>query len=89
MMPQTEGNLFALVPLLLFMALMLAAKDAGVDSIPAYEIVKYPAELRPLLSVPADEDIVMGIALGYASDDDLNGLASTRLPLDDILTVKD
>lgn len=71
------------------MALMLAAKDAGVDSIPAYEIVKYPAELRPLLSVPADEDIVMGIALGYASDDDLNGLASTRLPLDDILTVKD
>ena len=24
MMPQTEGNLFALVPLLLFMALMLA-----------------------------------------------------------------
>ena len=70
------------------MALMLAAKDAGVDSIPAYEIVKYPAELRPLPGVPEDEDIVMGIALGCASDDDLNGLASTRLPLGDILTIR-
>lgn len=71
------------------MALMLAAKDAGVDSIPAYEIVKYPAELRPLLGVPDDEEIIMGIALGYASDHKLNDLKSTRLALDDILTVKD
>ncbi len=70
------------------MALMLSAKDHGVDSIPAYEIVKYPAELRPLLSVPEDEDIIMGIALGYASDDSLNNLKSSRLPLEEILTIK-
>jgi len=70
------------------MTLMLAAKDHGVDSIPAYEIVKFPAELRPLLSVPEDEEIIMGIALGYAAEDNLNGLASTRLPLEKILTIK-
>ena len=70
------------------MALMLAAKDRGVDSIPAYEIVKFPAELRPLLDVPADEDIVMGIALGYAADDDINAFASSRLPLKDILSIR-
>jgi len=70
------------------MTLMLAAKDHGVDSIPAYEIVKFPAELRPLLSVPEDEEIIMGIALGYAAEDNLNGLASPRLPLEEILTVK-
>ena len=70
------------------MALMLAAKDRGVDSIPAYELVKFPAELRPLLGVPDGDDIVMGIALGYAADDRLNAFASDRLPLDEILTVK-
>lgn len=70
------------------MTLMLAAKDHGVDSIPAYEIVKFPAELRPLLSVSDDEEIIMGIALGYASEDNLNGLASTRVPLEGILTIK-
>ena len=70
------------------MTLMLAAKDIGVDSIPAYEIIKFPAELRPLLSVPDDEEIIMGIALGYAAEDDLNGLSSSRLPLEEILTIK-
>ena len=70
------------------MTLMLAAKDRGVDSIPAYEIVKYPAELRPLLTVPEDEEIIMGIALGYAAEDNLNGVVSPRLPLKGILTIK-
>ena len=70
------------------LALMLAAKDHGVDSIPAYEIVKFPAELRPLLSVPEDQEIIMGIALGYAEDGKINEFASTRLPLEDVLTIK-
>jgi len=70
------------------MTLMLAAKDHGVDSIPAYEIVKFPAEVRQLLSVPEDEEIVMGIALGYAAEDSINEFASTRLPLEEILTIK-
>lgn len=70
------------------MALMLAAKDHGVDSIPAYEIVKFPDELRELLSVPDDQEIIMGIALGYPADDKLNNYISSRLPLKDILTIR-
>ena len=71
------------------MSLMLAAKDLGVDSIPAYEIVKFPDILRPALGVPKDQELIMGIALGYAKEETLNDFHSTRLPLEDILTIKD
>lgn len=40
------------------------------------------------MDVPDDEEIVMGIALGYESDDEINKIVSTRLALDDILTIK-
>jgi nitroreductase len=70
------------------MAVILAAKDYGVDSIPAYEIVKYPSELRMLLTVPEDEDIIMGIVLGYTAEDSINEFTSTSLPLEEILTIK-
>ena len=69
------------------MTLMLAAKDAGVDSIPAYEFVKYPEELRNIIGIPENEDVVMGIGLGYAAEDLLNDYRSTRLPLNDILKI--
>ena len=68
--------------------LMLSAKDHGVDSMPAYEIVKYPQEIRRALSIPQDEDIVMGIGLGYADDRRINSFRSSRVPVDDILTVR-
>ena len=51
------------------MGLILAATDLGVDSIPAYELVKYPYILRNNLPILDDEDIIMGIALGYESDE--------------------
>lgn len=70
------------------MTLMLAAKDRGIDTVSAYEIVKYPDELRRLLDVPDDQDVIMGIALGYASDDKMNEFSSQRLPLEEILTLR-
>lgn len=70
-------------------ALMLAATNAGVDSIPAYEIVKYPAAVRQLVGIPEDEAVVMGIALGYRSAARVNDFQSTRQPLDAVLTVRD
>lgn len=69
-------------------SLMLSAKDHGVDSMPAYEIVKYPQEIRRALSIPQDEDIVMGIGLGYADDRRINSFRSSRVPVDDILTLR-
>jgi nitroreductase len=69
------------------MALMLAATDLGVDSIPAYELVKYPYILRDNLPIPEDEDIIMGIALGDESGEHINEFESPRLDLDEILKI--
>lgn len=70
-------------------SLMLAAKDAGVDSVPAYEFVKFPDALRGILGIPENEDIIMGIGLGYPAEDKLNDYRSNRLPVEDILTIKE
>ena len=69
------------------MSLMLAATDLGVDSIPAYELVKYPYILRDNLPIPDDEDIIMGITLGYESEEHINQYQSPRLELDEILKI--
>ena len=68
---------------------MQIAANAGVDSMPAYEIAKYPAAVRQLVGIPEDEAVVMGIALGYRSAARVNDFQSTRQPLDAVLTVRD
>lgn len=70
------------------MSLMLAAKELGVDSIPAYEIVKYPDVIRQHMDIPDDEDLIMGIALGYEVSDKINEYRSPRLDVDEILTIR-
>lgn len=69
------------------MSLLLAAADNRIDSIPAYELVKYPYILRDNLPIPEDEDIIMGIALGHESDEHINTYESPRLDLDEILKI--
>ncbi|PWG00457.1 nitroreductase [Levilactobacillus bambusae] len=68
--------------------ILLAAADHGVGSLPAYELIRYPAEIREEFDIPEDEAIFMGIALGYAKDDKLNDLRTTRTDLDQILQIK-
>ena len=70
------------------MSLMLAAKDHGVDSIVAYELIKYPDIIRKYAKVPDDEDIIIGIALGYEDDAQLNKYRSSILPLDQVCFFK-
>lgn len=70
------------------MSLMLAAKDYGVDSIPAYELIKYPDVIRKYVKVPDDEDIIVGIALGYEDENIINKYRSTRLPLESVCHFK-
>ena len=65
------------------MALMLAAKDLGVDSVVAYELAKYPDVLRKYAKIPEDEDICVGIALGYENDDVVNKFRAKKNTLDD------
>lgn len=67
--------------------LLLAAKAHGVDTVPAYNLVKYPDILRQELGIPDTDAIAVGIALGYPADVPLNAFRSTRRPLEDILTI--
>lgn len=67
--------------------LLLAAKARGLDSVPAYNLVKYPDILRRELNIPDTQAIAVGVALGYADDVPLNHFRSTRRPVDDVLTI--
>ena len=64
--------------------IMLSAKAHGVDSIPAYELIKYPDVLRSILDIPEEEDIIIGIALGYEDDNIMNKYRTSRLPFDEV-----
>lgn len=70
--------------------LMLAAADQQIDSMPAYEIVRYPDAVRKIMGIPADTQLVMGIALGYRDPaKKINDFRSDRAAEDSILTIKD
>ena len=67
--------------------LLLAATSRGVGSIPAYNLVRYPAVLHRELGIPETEALVIGIGLGYEAEAPLNRHRSDRLPLEDVLTI--
>lgn len=69
--------------------LMLAAKDLGIDSMPAEEFVFNPSELHKVLDIGDDYVIAMGIGLGYAKDTKINKFRSKRMDLKKFLTIKD
>lgn len=69
--------------------LMLAAAGYGISSIPAYALVKYADIVKDNLQVPEDQKLVIGIALGYSSDNKINKVTTKRAPLDKILHIKD
>ena len=53
------------------MSIIAAAKEHGIDSVPAYEIIKYPDVLRKYMKIADDEDIIIGIALGYEDKENI------------------
>ena len=66
------------------MSIMLSAMDQGVDSVAAYHSIKYPDILRKYMNIPDDEDIVMGIALGYEDKNNiLSQIKTERMSLDE------
>lgn len=70
-------------------SLLLSAYDHGVDSIVAVAFVIHPEYLHEKLEIPDDEAIVMGIGLGYRSDEVINDFKSERVPTEDMLIIKD
>lgn len=69
--------------------LMLAASNLGIDSMAAYEFIMYPDRIREIMDVDPEYDVVMGMGLGYRTDDQINQLNSSREPLEAVLTVKE
>jgi nitroreductase len=68
--------------------LQLAAKNLGVDSIPAYAYVMYPDVIRKyMMSIKDDEMLSVGIGLGYATEHILNSFQTERLPIARYLTI--
>jgi nitroreductase len=49
-------------------SLLLAAKEKGLDSAPAYRLVSYPDLVRQELGIPTELSILFGVALGYATE---------------------
>lgn len=61
---------------------MIAARSRGLDTCPQAAIANYPAIIRRLLGVRADEIVVCGMALGHADPaEPANALASEREPV--------
>ena len=70
-------------------SLMLAAAEAGLDSIPAVMLAGWPDIVRAELGVPDTLAIAIGIALGHAEPGDpLNKVRSPRRPAAEMLTVR-
>ena len=79
---RTEYNIFDTGAL--EMSIILSAKEKGIDSVPAYEIIKYTDIIRKYMKVPENEDIIIGIALGYEDKyNALNKIRSVKLTLDE------
>ncbi|MDO4538443.1 MAG: nitroreductase family protein [Coriobacteriales bacterium] len=72
-------------------AISLAAHAHGLASIPAYEFVRFPQEIRDAIEIPENESILMGIGIGYPDDAEINSFdkLNGRVPTETILTIKD
>lgn len=69
---------------------MLAAKDRGLDTCAQGAWNTFWTVTRRVMSVPEDEYIIAGIALGHADEDDpVNGVVATREPLETFVTFHD
>lgn len=70
--------------------LMLAAKDRGLDTCAQGAWTLFWTVTRRVLSIPDDEYVIAGMALGYADPDDpVNGTIAAREPIEAIATFHD
>ncbi len=69
-------------------ALVLSAKNRGYDTMIAYELVRYPEEVRRALDIPDNETLVIGMCIGHATDAPINDLRVHHMPVDQYLTIR-
>ncbi|WP_092612928.1 nitroreductase [Actinomyces ruminicola] len=73
----------------LSMTLVLAAFDQGLGAINAYELVKYPDDVRRVMGISNQELLAVGVALGYPADNKLGTFAPAHVKVDEVVTLKD
>ena len=62
---------------------MLAAKERGIDTMPAFSPCYFADNLRKCIDIPEDMAAVYGIGVGYADPDNYaNKISTNRLPVD-------
>lgn len=70
---------------MLSQSIMLAARELGLNSIPAVNLVAYPDLLRPELGIPEEMLVLFGLALGYGNPEDpVNKPRSLRRPIHEV-----
>ncbi len=70
-------------------SIMLAAKEYGLDTITAIMLAGYPDLIRKELRIPEDLSIAIGIALGYADEENLETqFQSPRRSTEEVVTLK-
>ncbi|TYR32917.1 nitroreductase [Mesorhizobium microcysteis] len=68
-------------------SIMIAARGRGLHTCPQAAFAPYHRQIRPLLSIPEEEIIVCGMALGYEDESKPeNQLRSERAPLEEFVT---
>ena len=66
--------------------LLLAAEAKGLGTCPIGLITAYAADIAEVLSIPANKEIVLGIALGYADEaSPVNNYKTERVNQSEIL----
>ena len=74
---------------MLAQSIMLAAKQYGLGSIPAYILASYPDLIRAELEIPDDLSIIIGVALGYSDEQHpQNKFRSPRRPIEEVVRFK-
>lgn len=69
--------------------ILLVTTEQGIGSIVAYNFVKYPQILREELNIPSDEEIIVGIGLGFEDEQaQVNRITSKRMDTESILKIK-
>lgn len=69
--------------------ILLVTTEQGIGSIVAYNFVKYPQILREELNISSDEEIIVGIGLGFEDEQaQVNRITSKRMDTESILKIK-
>lgn len=66
-------------------SIMLAAKEYGLDTVPAGNFVLYPELVRNELGIADDLLLILGLALGYATEEAAARPRRDRRPLEEVV----